>query len=178
MFPIIETDRLILREITNDDAEGIFSIFSNELVTRYYGQNPLNKKEQAIALVDHFSKIYREKRGIRWGIERKGSEGIIGTIGFNNWSPNYKRAEIGYELHPDFWRKGYANEAIQGVLSYGFHHLDLNRIGAVVITANEASSSLLLKLGFQKEGILQQYIVQNGIAYDTFIYAILKDHFK
>lgn len=175
MFPILETDKLILREITFDDAEAIFACFSNELVTRYYGQEPLQKIEQAVAFVDHFAKIYREKRGIRWGIELKGTNGIIGTIGFNNWSPKHKKAEIGYELHPDHWRKGYASEAVQAVQSYGFQHLDLNRIGAIVFTENEASSSMLLKLGFQKEGILQQYMVQNGVAHDTIMYALLKD---
>lgn len=176
MFPIIETDRLILREIVTDDAQGIFACFSNELVTRYYGQDTLHDIDQATAFVSHFSKIYRDKRGIRWGIERKGSKGIIGTIGFNNWSPKHKKAEIGYELHPDHWKKGYVSEAVQAVCSHGFHQLDLNRIGAVVFIENEASSRLLVKLGFQKEGVLQKFLVQNGVAHDVIMYSLLKDN--
>ncbi|MDQ0225931.1 GNAT family N-acetyltransferase [Metabacillus niabensis] len=174
MFPRLETDRLILREMTKEDAEGIFACFSNEDVTRYYGQETLEKIEQAEKIVDFFSKSYSEKRGIRWGIERRGTKGIIGTIGFNAWLPKHKRAEIGYELHPDYWRNGYTLEAVLKVISYGFEKLDLTRIGAVVFIENKASNNLLEKVGFQKEGVLRDYMYQNGKAYDTFVYSLLR----
>lgn len=174
MFPTLWTDRLVLRELTKEDAEGIFACFSNENVTRFYGQETLEGIEQAESFVDFFSNSYREKRGIRWGIERREAEGIIGTIGFNAWSPKHKRAEIGYEIHPIHWRKGYTSEALSTVLSYEFEKLDLNRIGAVVFTENEASNKLLLKAGFQKEGVLKEYMYQAGKAYDTYVYSLLR----
>jgi [ribosomal protein S5]-alanine N-acetyltransferase len=174
MFPILRTDRLVLREITKEDAEGIFACFSNENVTRFYGQETIERIKQAESFVDFFSNSYREKRGIRWGIERREAKGIIGTIGFNAWSPKHKRAEIGYEIHPSHWRNGYTAEALSTVISYGFEKLDLNRIGAVVFTENEASNKLLLKAGFQKEGILREYMYQDGKAYDTYVYSLLK----
>lgn len=174
MFPIIETERLILRELTEEDAEGIFACFSNEEVTRYYGQETFENIEQARHLVVLFAMNYKDKRGIRWGIERKGTTGIIGTIGFNAWVPRHKRAEIGYEIHPLHWRKGYASEVVSAIVSYGFENLDLTRIGAVVFTENEASNELLIKIGFQQEGVLRDYIYQNGVAHDTNVYSILK----
>ncbi|MFT8322149.1 MAG: GNAT family protein [Bacillus sp. (in: firmicutes)] len=178
MFPSIETERLVLRKLTKADAEGIFACFSNEEVIRYYGQQPLEMLEQAEGFVDFFTKNYHEKRGIRWGIEQKGKKGIIGTIGFHSWLPKHQRAEIGYELHPDYWRKGYAVEAITRIISYGFKEMDLTRIGAVVFLENKASNQLLAKLGFQQEGILREYMYQNGVAYDTNIYSLLKDDKK
>ncbi|MDQ0219812.1 N-acetyltransferase [Peribacillus cavernae] len=174
MFPVFETERLILREITEKDAHGIFNCFSNNAVTRFYGQDTLTTLDQAKQFVEAFSKNYNEKRGIRWGIELKGKEGIIGTIGFHAWSPKYKRAEIGYELHPDYWRKRYATEAVKKVVSFGFNELGLTRIGAVVFIDNHASNQLLIKLGFEKEGILRNYMYQNGVPYDTNVYSILK----
>ncbi|QOS89014.1 GNAT family N-acetyltransferase [Brevibacillus sp. JNUCC-41] len=66
----------------------------------------------------------------------------------------HKRAEIGYEIHPDHWRKGYTLEAASKVISYGFDEMNLTRIGAVVFIENEAPSTLLTKIGFQKEGVL------------------------
>lgn len=176
MFPKLETERLLLRAITKDDAEGIFDCFSNENVTRYYGQETLENLEQAEAFVEFFSNSYKEKRGIRWGIERKGTQGIIGTIGFNAWSPKHKRAEIGYEIHPEQWRNGYTSEAVLKVLRYGFDELGLTRIGAVVFIDNEASSNLLTKVGFQKEGVLRGYMYQNGKAHDTYVYSIIKNN--
>lgn len=175
MFPTLETDRLILRELTKEDAEGIFACFSNEAVTRFYGQETLQEIEEAEQFIEFFSKNYHEKRGIRWGIERKGVQGIIGTIGFNAWLPKHKRAEIGYEIHPKYWRQGYTSEAVSEVLSYGFGVMELTRIGAIVFLENEASNKLLQKLGFHQEGILKKYMYQNGMAHDTYIYSRLKE---
>ncbi|MCY9549601.1 GNAT family N-acetyltransferase [Lysinibacillus xylanilyticus] len=170
MFPNLETDRLILREITHDDAQGIFSCFSNPDVLRYYGQDPLETIEQATGLIKFFAKSFEEKKGIRWGIEVKGEKGLIGSIGFNSWSPKHKRAEIGYEIHPDYWRKGYMSEAIKEILSFGSQTLGLTRIGAVVFIENQASNNLLSNMGFEREGILKNYMYQNGKVYDTFVY--------
>jgi ribosomal-protein-alanine N-acetyltransferase len=174
MFPTLETERLVLREISKDDTESIFACFSNDNVTQYYGQDTLENIEQAAAFVDFFSNSYKEKRGIRWGIEVKGTKGIIGTVGFNAWSTKHKRAEIGYEIHPIQWRKGYTFEAVSKVIEYGFGDLGLTRVGAVVFTDNEASNKLLTKVGFQKEGVLRDYMYQNGEAYDTYVYSLLK----
>jgi [ribosomal protein S5]-alanine N-acetyltransferase len=174
MFPILETERLVLREITEADAAGIFACFSNADVTKYYGQETLENIEQAKGFVTFFSDSYRDKRGIRWGIEIKDSKEFIGTVGFNALSLKHKRAEIGYELHPNHWRKGYATEVIRRILDYGLNDLGLTRIGAVVFIENNASNQLLLSLGFKKEGVLKQYMYQNGIAHDTYIYGLLK----
>ncbi|MBU9722841.1 MULTISPECIES: GNAT family N-acetyltransferase [Bacillaceae] len=178
MFPTLETERLILRELTKDDVDGIFACFSNDQVTRFYGQETLKDRKQAEQIVEFFSNNFLEKRGIRWGIERKGTAEIIGTVGFNAWIPKHKRAEIGYEIHPNFWRKGYTSEAVARVISYGFDELNLNRIGAVVFIENAASDQLLAKQGFQKEGILRDYMYQNGNPHDTYVYSLLKHDWK
>jgi len=175
MFPILETERLTLREITMDDADSIFSCFSNINVTRFYGQETLDKVEQAEELVSFFANSYKENRGIRWGIEIKGNQNIIGTIGFNALSPKHKRAEIGYEIHPDYWRMGYTLEAVSKIIQYGFDEFGLTRIGAVVFKDNEASNKLLKKAGFLKEGVLRDYMYQNGKAYDTNVYSTLNN---
>lgn len=174
MFPLLETDRLLLREIIEEDSQKIFDCFSNENVTRFYGQDSFTSIEQAKQLIDLYANQYLEKRGIRWGIELKETKEIIGTIGFHTWSTKHKRAEIGYELQPAYWRNGYATEAVTKILSYGFNELGLTRVGAVVFIENDASNRLLTKLGFQKEGILRNYMYQNGKPNDTYVYSLLK----
>nr|WGD92036.1 GNAT family protein [Bacillus subtilis] len=174
MFPILETERLTLRQMTDQDAEAIFACFSNHEVTRYYGLENLESIEQAISMIQTFVALYQEKRGIRWGIERRDTKELIGTIGFHALAQKHRRAEIGYEIIPEHWRNGFASEVISKVVSYGFSALGLSRIGAVVFTDNEASNRLLLKMGFQKEGVLRQYMYQNGTPYDTNVYSIVK----
>ncbi|MFJ8260975.1 GNAT family N-acetyltransferase [Rummeliibacillus sp. NPDC094406] len=173
MFPMLETERLVLRELLEDDAQGLLNCFSNEDVLRYYGQKPLVDKGQVKNIIRNFSINYKEKRGIKWGIELKETEEIIGTIGFHDWSSEHKRAEIAYALLPEYWGNGYATEAVLKVISYGFNELDLTRIGAVVFTENTASNLLLAKLGFNKEGVLRNYMYQNNVPYDTNVYSLL-----
>ncbi|MBR7879797.1 MULTISPECIES: GNAT family N-acetyltransferase [Bacillus amyloliquefaciens group] len=176
MLPVIETDRLILREVEKKDAKQIFACFSNANVTRYYGLEPFDSMEQAEKMIGWFKDQYHDKKGMRWGIERKDAKGIIiGTIGFNSWVPKHKRAEVGYEIHPNYWRNGYAFEALENVLSFGFEKLGLHRIGAVVFIENAASHQLLIKAGFQSEGILRRYMYQNGLPHDTRVYPILNE---
>ncbi|MET3193390.1 GNAT family N-acetyltransferase [Bacillus sp. OAE603] len=174
MFPILETERLILRELNENDATGILNCFSNNEVLRYYGQKALTSTDQVKQIIRNFSMNFNEKRGIKWGIELKGKEGIIGTIGFQEWSQEHKRADLSYALFPENWGNGYASEAVSKVVSYGFGELDLKRIGAVVFSENKASIKLLTKLGFQKEGVLRNYLYQNGVPFDTNIYSLLK----
>ncbi|OUL06426.1 GNAT family N-acetyltransferase [Bacillus spizizenii] len=174
MFPVLETDRLTLRQIKDQDAEAIFACFSNHEVTRHYGIENKGSIEEALSMVQSFAGLYQEKRGIRWGIERRDTKELIGTIGFHALAQKHRRAEIGYEIIPAHWRNGFASEAVSEVVSYGFAALGLTRIGAVVFTENEASNRLLVKMGFQKEGVLRQYMYQNGIPYDTNMYSLLK----
>ncbi|MDR4926198.1 GNAT family N-acetyltransferase [Peribacillus simplex] len=173
MFPILETELLILRELVEGDALDILKCFSNPEVLRYYGQTPLTNTDQVKQIIRNFSKNFDEKRGIKWGIELKGKKGIIGTIGFQEWSHEHKRAELSYALFPNEWGNGYATEAASKVISYGFKELDLTRIGAVVFIENKASSKLLTNLGFKKEGILRNYMYQNDVSFDINLYSLI-----
>ncbi|MEN8700161.1 GNAT family N-acetyltransferase [Bacillus infantis] len=175
MFKELETERLTLREIVVEDAASLFAIFSRSDVVRHYGQDAFQRVEQAEEMIRFFQKIFNEKRGVRWGIELKGTNQLIGTIGYNAWIPKHHRAEIGYELHPGYWGKGYALEAAEKVIAYGFEKMDLYRIGAVVFLENDASNKLLSRLGFEKEGMLRGYMYQEGKPNDTYLYSLLQE---
>jgi ribosomal-protein-alanine N-acetyltransferase len=178
VFPVLETERLVLRELTEYDAKVIFSILSNTKVTRYYGKETFKDIEEAKEFIHYFKQKFYEKRGLRWGIEIKETKQLIGTIGLDAWLPKQRRAEIGYEIHPEYWKKGYATESALKIISFGFNSLELIRIGAVVFPENESSLKLLQKIGFQKEGILRDYIYQDGISNDTYVYSIIIKDYK
>ena len=174
IFPTLETKRLKLIEITPIHTESIFEILSLEEVTRYYGTDRFTSIEEAKKLIDMFQKNFYEKRSMRWGIVLKKDNKFIGTLGLNGLQLKNKKAEIGYEIHPSYWRKGYTSEAIHEVLRYSYLELELNRIGAVVYLENEASSNLLEKLGFKKEGVLRDYLFQNNSYHTTSMFSLLK----
>ncbi|WP_088072497.1 GNAT family N-acetyltransferase [Gottfriedia luciferensis] len=173
MFPIITTERLYLREINVTDINRMFSILSREEVTKYYGLEAVKNSSEVLEIIHYFREMYETQSGIRWGIIEKETNQLIGSCGFNAYQVRNKRAELGYELHPDYWRKGYATEAIKALLSYGFDILQLNRIGAIVFPENIPSQMLLEKIGFMKEGLLRDYLIQGKKAHNTFVYSIL-----
>lgn len=173
-FPAMDTDRLYLVKIGQKYAEDLFHILSNEQVIKYYGKESLININEAKQLIDHIHLYYRQKRSIRWGIIYKENGNFIGSIGLNNLNLWNKKAEIGYELHPEYWRRGIMFEAANAVLQYGFSQLDLFRIGAVTYPENVASNRLLQKLGFRQEGLLRGYLYQNGLSHDAIMHSILR----
>jgi ribosomal-protein-alanine N-acetyltransferase len=89
-FPIIETERLILKEIEVENNKSVFNIFSNEEVMKYYGQFPMKSIEEADNLIKVFNENFQNGKGIRWGILLKEESRIIGTCGYHNWNKEQK----------------------------------------------------------------------------------------
>lgn len=178
MFPILETERLKLVELGYQHVQGLFEILSIEEVMRYYGSDSFTTPNEAMKLIEIFQKNYKEKRGIRWGIVLKRNKRLIGSLGLNSLLLKNKRAEIGYELHPNYWRNGFTIEAIKEVLRFSYNELGLNRVGAVVYPENEPSLRLLRGLGFTQEGILRDYMYQSNQYHDTIVLSLLKHEWK
>jgi ribosomal-protein-alanine N-acetyltransferase len=116
-FPELYTERLDLVEITQSHLIDFYEIFRNEKATKYYNIVPLKKEEEAQKYIDWFQSRYKEGLGIRWGIRLKNKFGIIGTVGFNNYQKD-NRANLGYDLHVDYWNKGYITEALSEIVNF------------------------------------------------------------
>ena len=162
-FPQLETDGLILREMTLDDVEFYFRHFNNDkIVEGCCFPRPKSLEAAKEELERYCIKTFKEDRGIRWGIIRKGSNDLIGTCGYYDWNKTMHRAEIGYDLEPTYWGQGIMMEALCAVLKYGFEKMDLNRIQAIIDSKNIRSMKLVHRLGFKKEGVLRQRSYFNG----------------
>ena len=180
-FPEFNTSRLKLVKLTADDEKDIFAIFSNDQVIEYYDLGALTQVAQALSLINFFNSRYHDNTGIRWGIFLKESNRLIGTCGFNSWSPKMKNATIGYDLLPSFWGYGYASEAVSVILNAAFSGLlpcgKLNRIQADTIPGNHASESLLLKLGFKDEGLRRESGYWKNTFHDLKCFGLLEHEY-
>lgn len=180
-FPQLNTSRLKLVRLTSDDAEEVFSIFSNDKVIEHYDLGALKQTSQALSLINFFNARYADNTGIRWGIRLKESNRLIGTCGFNSWSPKMKSADIGYDLLPKYWGYGYASEAVSVILkeafSGGLPCGPLNRIQADTIPGNDASELLLLKLGFKEEGLRRESGYWKGAFHDLKCFGLLESEY-
>lgn len=177
-FPKLETDRCILREIELKDALCMYEYFSKDKVTKLYDVETFTSKQQAVELVHSLQYRYREKKQIRWGIQLKKQDKLIGSCGFHCLEQEHFKAEIGYELHPDYWGRGIMTEAINKIISYGFYEMSLNRIEAFYEPANIGSQKVLEKNGFQFEGILKRRFFIKGKFVDTALTAVINEDYR
>ena len=173
-FPTLQTSRLVLREITTDDSEDIFEIFSCPDVVRYYDCDVYESLEQAKDQIQSWATNYSKDISIRWGVTESGSSKIIGTCGFNFWNKQYSSSPVGYDLSPKHWNKGIMTEALTEVLLFGFKEMKLNRIQAITFPENLASVRVLEKLGFQRE----EWGYFKGRYQDVYCYPLLKIEWK
>lgn len=150
-FPIVESDRLILRKIEVSDANSILFLRSNKAVNQYIDR-PEDRKTKtlsdAVKFIQGLDVWFTEQLSITWGITLKNDSSIIGTICLWNYSEDMKTAEVGYDLNPEFQGKGIMSEALGLVINYGFNDLKLDKIEAFTDVNNQPSKKLLEKNGF------------------------------
>jgi len=178
-FPRLETGRLILRELTFDDVEFYFRHFNNDKIVEgccFLGPASLEAAREELEV--YCIKPFRENRGIRWGIVRKGSSGLIGTCGYYDWDKKAFRAEIGYDLDPSYWGQSFMAEALCAVLKYGFEKMGLNRVQAIIDSKNVRSMRLVGRLGFKKEGVFRQRSYFRGQFRDDVCFSLLKKEWE
>ncbi|MCJ7935085.1 MAG: GNAT family N-acetyltransferase [Chryseobacterium sp.] len=144
----LETERLILNGINESHVEDILRIRSNELINKYVRRNSPKTNYDALEFIVSVRKRMQTGEMMFWGISYKDQRNLIGTICLWNFSEDRKTAEVGYELLPDYHKKGIMSEALSSVLEYGFNSLNLHKIFAFTHQMNRDSQALLLKHGF------------------------------
>lgn len=145
---ILETERLVLRTFTPDDAKMFYDLCKDPKVVKYVGEKPLESEEQALQIMtEKILKEQYEQFGYgRWAIHIKKNGLFIGWCGLKNENGEI---DLGYRLKKRFWNKGFATEAAQGVLQYGFETLNLDKIHAKAMQENVASVEVMKKIGMK-----------------------------
>jgi ribosomal-protein-alanine N-acetyltransferase len=177
-FPILETERLILRDFSYSDTHDLFIIRSNPKVMEFMDSPTHQTIGDSNEMIDIMLDSFLSETGINWAIENKFNGKMIGYIGYWRMMPEHVRAELGYALKTNVWGKGYMKEALWAVLQFGFEQLTLHSIEANVNPANLASARLLKSLGFQKEGHLKENYFFDGRFVDSDIYSLLESDFQ
>lgn len=176
-LPILETDRLILRKMTMEDAEDLFAYGSNEEAAKYVTWDVHKTIEDSRNFIDFVLSQYENKKVAPWAIESKENGRMIGTIDFVWWQPRHNSAEIGYVIAPEYWGKGIATEAASAIIAFGFEKMDLVRIQAKCFVGNLGSARVMEKAGMSFEGINRKAMYIKGKHHDLKTYSILKEEF-
>jgi RimJ/RimL family protein N-acetyltransferase len=170
---ILRTERLHLRPLRETDAPTVLKIRSNRAVARYGAMGPWTKLEQAEQRIARDIANMAAGEHLRLGLVPLGQDDIIGSCSLFRFHRESRRAEIGYDMHPDHWHQGYMHEALCALLHHGFSVLELNRVEADVHPDNVASARTLERLGFKREGVLRERWIVEGEVSDTILHGLL-----
>ena len=173
-FPTIYTDRLVLRNLRMGDLQQLYLLRTNEQVNLHLNKAPDASIEATKAKIEEILALQEKNEAILWVMTLKDDlKKMIGNIGYWHITKEHYRAEVGYILHPDYWRKGLMKEALNAVLEYAFAKTDLHSIEANINPDNIASGMLLESCGFLKEAYHKENFYYNGVFYDSIIYSRL-----
>ena len=171
MFIDIETERLYLKSIGQEDVEFFYKQFSTDEVNQYlYDSEPCSSMEQAQEWVNFYMQS-EPRNHHRWIMVLKENGEKIGTCGFHCWNREKGEIEMGYDLQPAYWRKGYTSEALTAIIRFAAEEMKVKKIFAHISVDNIASARISEKLGFVKTG--EQYYEEfRGEKYLNDIYCL------
>ncbi|SDY84731.1 MULTISPECIES: GNAT family N-acetyltransferase [unclassified Bacillus (in: firmicutes)] len=152
---ILETERLILRLQTTDDASFILELLNDPSWLQFIGDRGVRTIEDAKAyILNGTVRMYEQYGFCLFLVERKEDHVPIGICGLVK-RDSLEDVDIGFAFLPKYWAKGYAYEAASAVMAYGKDKLGLNRIVGITTQENHASAKLLKKIGLQFEQLIQ-----------------------
>lgn len=173
-FPILETERLILRNIMHTDVEDIFVMRSDPNVMQYIPRPLAQNLDDAMELIETINNFVFKNEKINWALALKENNKLIGLCGYPNVYEQHNRAEIGYSLSTEWHRKGYMTEAIKCVLKYGFEQMNLHSVLAIIDEENVASGGILQSIGFRKEAFFLEDFLYNSNYRNSIHFGMLK----
>jgi len=154
LMKVLETERLVLRRLSSDDAEFILELLNQPSFLRYIGDKGVRTTEDAVRYIQSGPVASYERFGFGlYLVEMKETRVPIGMCGLLK-RDTLPDADVGFAFLPNYWSQGYASEAASGVMQYGRDVLRLRRIVAITSLDNDASIRLLEKIGLKFEGLI------------------------
>lgn len=175
--PLLQTPRLRLRTITRSDIDAIYRLHADPRAMRYWSFPAWTDRQQARDWFEQRRHHAEREESWPWGLNLIDADELIGIVTLFAVNRMQRRAEVGYQLLPSYWGRGYAQEALRAALAYGFDALELNRVEADIDPRNQASCRLVERVGFRREGYLRERWHVNGEITDTALYGLLAREF-
>ena len=172
-FPILTTERLVLRQMNNGDANEVYFLRSDAEMLKYVGRPKAASVEEVIKWIEMVNDTIAKNEGVNWAITLKNETKLIGIISFWRIDKQHYRAEVGYVLHPQYQKKGIMDEALKAILHYGFHNLKFHSVEANIDPENTASKHLLEHNGFVREAYYKENYFFEEKFWDSAIYSLL-----
>lgn len=176
-FELLETGRLILKGLSPDDMKYIFENCPEPEIKNILGHRTDEDYQKEKNKYKNGYSSYNRSFMLFLMID-KATGANIGRCGIHNWNAEHRRAEIGYVMEEEnYKRKGLMTEALGAVIEYGFNKINLHRMEALVGAGNIPSLRLMEKYNFVKEGLLRQHYYTGGQYQDSVVFSKLYEEY-
>jgi [ribosomal protein S5]-alanine N-acetyltransferase len=166
------SERLVLREFAVTDEDAVHAFAADPLVTQFTDWGPNSIEDTRAFLAEATAQATNPQRAeFTLAAVHASSGRLIGSVAIGVTSVQHRRGEIGFVFHRDVWSQGYATEAAELLLRFGFDHLQLRRISATCHPDNHASARVLQKAGLEYEGRIRSHLLVRGAWRDSLLYA-------
>jgi RimJ/RimL family protein N-acetyltransferase len=170
--PTISTKRLVLDALSEQDAPVVEDLAGDaEVAAGVVGIPHPYPRGAAVGWIAALNQDNRAE--ITWAMRSREARILVGCVTLF-LAPRHGRAEIAFWVGRTYWRRGFATEAAFAVVGYAFDQLALHRIDGGHFTWNEASRAVLVKLGFQREGVRRGYLLRSGKFEDVVVYGLMR----
>jgi len=170
-FPVLETDRFVLRRLTVADAPAMFHLLHEEEVGQYSGRPQLRRMSEAVELIRNIGLEFATRRSIRWGVSESMEGQVLATVGLHHWDRYHRHIGIGFDVARDHWGEGIASEAVEIVTDFAMNVLDVNRVEAEVMAENDGCLKVLERQGYVREGLQVDRMYHRGTFQDIVLLA-------
>lgn len=176
---LLETERSVLKPISQDDAQEIYENVKQYDIARWMINLPHPYPEDgAIKYIKEATELMKKGISYEFPIRLKSTGELVGVMAILKVDKKNKNAELGYWIAKKYWNLGFATEAGLRVLEFGFEVLNLERIYAKYYPENKASRRVMEKMGMKFEGTMRHEILKNDKYYDMSYYGILKEEWE
>ena len=169
-FPVLETERLVLREMNEQDEDDLFRLRADPLTHAITDSAPDETQEQTKAYIEKMREGIAQNRWMIWAMQHKASGRVIGTLGIWNIDEQKQTAELSNALSPDHQGKGYMQEALARAIEYVFLQMGLTALEAYTEEENLPSRNLLVRLGFAETNRVDDVSKNGARIYHMVVY--------
>ncbi|MFH2143446.1 MAG: GNAT family N-acetyltransferase [Bacteroidota bacterium] len=173
----INTKRLILRRLDENDAGTVFRIFSDPETIKFVNTGQHESLDDSKKLIKYYLDQSENKQGFMWSIDFKEQRKMIGIIGLLHINHDHAYCSFGSLLLREFWNQSYNTEAHIALINFAFTKTKLNRIESQFFENHKAVERMLIKSGMKNEGILRENFLLHGKFVNSKLYSIIKSDF-
>lgn len=174
----LETNRLILRKLTVNDAKSMYENWAtDENVIKHVSFDAHKDVDETIKVLEKWVKEYDDPFVYNWGIVLKETNELIGQISLVNCKVRHKMCEVGYALGSKWWNNGYMSEALKKVVHFLINDVGFECVEGKCFSDNKASGRVMQKAGLKYDTTLPERRISyiTGERVDLIIYSALRN---